>query len=33
MPSGSPGMENGAREPYHVLMLMRGGETYTNLRG
>ena len=27
MPSGSPGMENGERDPYHVLMLKRDGET------
>ena len=27
MPSGSPGMETGARDPYDVLMLKQGGET------
>lgn len=27
MPSGSPGMENGGREPYDVLLLKRDGET------
>ena len=27
MPSGSPGMENGERDPYDVLMLRRDGET------
>jgi hypothetical protein len=27
MPSGSPGMENGAHDPYDVLMLKRDGET------
>jgi hypothetical protein len=27
MPSGSPGMENGERDPYDVLMLKRDGET------
>ena len=27
MPSGSPGMENGEHDPYHVLMLMHDGKT------
>jgi hypothetical protein len=27
MPSGSPGMENGERDPYDVLLLRRDGET------
>ena len=27
MPSGSPGMENGERDPYDVLLLKRDGET------
>lgn len=27
MPSGSPGMENGDRDPYDVLMLKRDGES------
>lgn len=27
MPSGSPGMENGAHDPYNVLMLKNSGET------
>ena len=27
MPSGSPGMENGERDPYDVLMLTRDGQT------